>query len=146
MEAAVKDYKSRHSIIKRPHLTKEFTSHSPNEELANPVVAEQRQQSQNDIPSLPQLSANSIDAVERGGSPLSPMAGCGQVLQNDGPLLYSTSFNPIMSQRSHLSQIRPSFGTDVSSTNYAKFLDEYDNVPLLGTETAAKSDWLELEK
>jgi hypothetical protein len=158
---ALRDYKPRNSVLcpaKRLRSTKEFVPHSPDGTLTRQVLsptstlpsdglqhpgdAEQRARSQSqspcEIPSLPHLSANSIDnmtAVKRGDSPLSPTNRdrCDQAIQRTKALLHSMPhFAPnIMSQESHLNQISPSFGIEVSSINYAKFLDEDDNLPFL---------------
>lgn len=116
---ALKDYKSRCSVVcpaERPRSTKELphspdgnlarqilnpTSPLPSDGIQHPGEAEQRARSQSqspcEIPSLPHLSANSIDnmcAVEKGDSPLSPTNRdrCDQVIQRTEPLLLYATF------------------------------------------------------
>jgi hypothetical protein len=117
--AALKDYKSSCSVgcpTERPHSTKEGE-------------AEQRtRQNRCEIPPLPHLPANNLD----GSRTVTEGDSCDRVVQNPEPLLHSTPY--YASEVSHLSLISPSFGTDVSSINYAGFLHEDDNVPLW-TET-----------
>ena len=164
VEAGLKKYQCRNSFLERPHSTAEPPPYLPDENLARrvpdqssslpsdelhcPGEAEQRPHSQSQTygtSPVRRLSASSIeppDAVESDKSAPSRMdrRGCHQVRQDTEPLLYT------ISQQSCLSQVRPSFGIDESSMDYSKYLDEHDNVPLLGTETVVESSWVTSEQ
>ena len=129
--APFEDRRSAASEVELPHILPKL--HHP-EEPEQISRAPQTCQ----IPPLPHLSAISIDSstVQRDDSSLPQIDRhvSDQVGQNTEPLLYTISFDSL-SQQSHLSQVRPSFGLDESPIDYTKFLDEQNSFPLLGTES-----------